>query len=391
MANYKVDKISIRGFRSIKELNDFELKKVNVLIGPNGAGKSNFIELFKLVQAISEGNLQKYIFEYGSPSGFFHKGVSDTSEINFSFVFGRNSYSCSLGVSAENKMYILNDVAGFSKKYEGTLDERVSRKVSSRSMVNDKDASESTISQYQYESQLFSSMNSFSYSGGNKEVISYVYNSINGWRLYHFNETGKKSKLRQPANINDHLELYGDGRNIAPVLMNLRDEYPRKYQTFKSVMDAIAPFFGDFVFEPEKYGNGEKVVNLSWRHKNSKFMMQPYHLSDGTLRFIALIACLLQPKPPTTIVIDEPELGLHPYAIEYFVGIAKSKITAQQIILATQSPYLINNLDAADIITVNNHGDGTQFARLEEEPLKEWLEDYSLGELWYKNVITASP
>jgi len=152
----------------------------------------------------------------------------------------------------------------------------------------------------------------------------------------------------------------------------------------------VIPFFDDFRLDVQKLGEAEKV-GLSWNQKGSDFPMQPYHLSDGSIRFICLATALLQPNPPSTIIIDEPELGLHPAAISILAELIQVASKRTQIIVATQSPALIDQFDIKDIVVVNRTGGASYFRRLDEKDFSVWLEDYSVGELWTKNVIAGGP
>ncbi len=146
------------------------------------------------------------------------------------------------------------------------------------------------------------------------------------------------------------------------------------------------PYFDDFDF-PITEGGPESRVRLRWRKRGTDYIFSPGHFSDGTIRFLCLAAALLQPDPPTTIVLDEPELGLHPEALSIFGGLARSASAHTQIILATQSPVLLNEFEPEQIITVDLAGGATQFNRLDAEKLADWLKEFTVGELWQKGTI----
>ena len=150
----------------------------------------------------------------------------------------------------------------------------------------------------------------------------------------------------------------------------------------------IAPYFDDFMLEP-KESNDELIV-LKWHQKGCEDVLNASQLSDGTLRFICLTTLLLQPSElqPATIIVDEPELGLHPYAITMFAEMVKQVSSKKQIIISTQSVELLNEFDVEDVVVVNKDNDGSsKFSRLKEDELKDWLDDYTLGDLWQKNIL----
>jgi predicted ATPase len=135
------------------------------------------------------------------------------------------------------------------------------------------------------------------------------------------------------------------------------------------------------------------MIQLEWRQKDSDYPFLASHLSDGTLRFMCLATALLQPSPPATMLFDEPELGLHPYALTLLANLFKqaAKGTSQQVIVSTQSAQLVNEFEPEDIVVVERTQGESVFGRLESAKLSGWLEDYTLGELWQKNVFGGGP
>jgi predicted ATPase len=196
--------------------------------------------------------------------------------------------------------------------------------------------------------------------------------------------------MRRSEITADNVRLRSDASNIAPYLLKLKNKKNNVYNEIVEVIRLVTPFFDDFILETEEYGQ-KKKVSLSWRQKGSDYPMQPYHLSDGSIRFICLATALLQPQPPATIIIDEPELGLHPFAINVLAELMQSAAKRMQLIIATQSQLLIDNFDPKDIVIVNRDKGASTFKRLEAKELSKWLEDYSLGDLWRKNVVAGWP
>ena len=118
---------------------------------------------------------------------------------------------------------------------------------------------------------------------------------------------------------------------------------------------------------------------------------QPWHLSDGTIRFVALVTALLQPRPPSTLVVDEPELGLHPAALRVLAALMHEASVATQLVVSTQSPLLVDHFDADDVVVVRRSGAESLFERQSAADLERWLEQYTLGELMQKNVVETGP
>ena len=206
--------------------------------------------------------------------------------------------------------------------------------------------------------------------------------------VYHFHDTSPTAPMRRSEIVEDNQRLRNNGSNIAPFLLRLKqsESLYRYYQEVVNATRLILPFFDNFRLDVYQQGEADKV-KLSWQQKGSDYPLQPYHLSDGSIRFICLATALLQPDPPSAIVIDEPELGLHPEAIRILAELITDAAQRTQVILATQSPLLIDQFAIDDIVVVNRKDGQSTFERLSEQDFSQWLEDYSVGELWTRNVI----
>ena len=221
---------------------------------------------------------------------------------------------------------------------------------------------------------------------GQSEYSQPVYDAVTSWQLYHFHDTSHTANMKQYEIVEDDAYLRADGGNIAPFLLRLKTSHEGDYRKIVNAIRLVLPFFDDFLLKPRSNGGGEEV-NLSWKDQSSDYPFQPYHLSDGSLRFIGLATALLQPAPPSTIIIDEPELGLHPHALEILGELIQTAGAKTQLVIATQSESLLNHFSVAEIVTVNREDGQSVFKRLQEEEYQAWLEEYSLGQLWTKNII----
>lgn len=375
-----IKKISVKGFKSIRELDEFELKPLNVIVGANGAGKSNLIQIFRMLLAMVQGNFQNFILLNGGSDAFPYNGLKNTPKIEIGFEFasdssyaeGSNFYKLLLSPTANEKFVI---------------DE--SRRYHTRTWQSYGSSSE--------ESRLYDMRNERSYTGEWNGTGYFVYKAISNWMVYHFHDTSASAPMRRSAIIEDYKKLRENAENIAPFLLHMKSPGKQDaagfisgcnvaYQKIVEAIRLVIPFFEDFRLDVFHQGEAEKV-KLSWKQKGSDYPMQPYHLSDGSIRFICLATALLQPKPPSTIIIDEPELGLHPEAIGILAELIKIAATRMQVIVATQSPLLLDQFSVEDIVVVRRKDGASTFERLKEEDFSNWLEDYSLGELWTKNVI----
>lgn len=351
-----MNKIDINGYKSIKELS-LKLQDINILIGANGSGKSNFLSFFDFLKQTYNRNLQEYVALKGIDT-FLHKGDKITQEITTHLYFqNTNGYS----------FKIKKGESGFVFTEEG--------------MWYAKNP------YYENPFQIASFGNESNLRLQDAPRAKYIRTYLNQLAKYHFHDTGENSPFNRESNIeNDKYYLYEKGSNIAAFLFNIQKENRLVYNLIIKTIQSIAPYFLDFFFHPEKSGN----LKLRWQSKHSSTIYGVNELSDGTIRFIALTVLFMQPSLPQTIIIDEPELGLHPTAISKLAGLIKMAASKDcQVILATQSTDLISHFDPEAIITVDQINGESVFERLDSEKLKDWLEDYTIDDLWKRNIITT--
>lgn len=358
----KLDLISIKGYKSIQNLENFKLTNLNILLGANGAGKSNFISVFKFLAQMYERNLQAYVQTSGGPDTFLHYGRKRTQQIGMAFYFADNAYKFGLKPTLDNRLIFIEEELCFTGS---------SSLPYPKSEVIQSGHSEASLKESAH------------------KYAKYIKPAIESWRVYHFHDTSDTALVKQIHSATDNLKLKTDAANLAAFLMRLKRTYPKNYQQIIDTIHLVAPFFGDFVQR-----EGEKFIELEWFEKgNPDTPFKAHVLSDGTLRFICLATLLLQPfnLMNDTVLIDEPELGLHPYALAILAALMKRAAEKKQLIISTQSVELINHFSAGDIVIVDRVNDASVFKRLDEERLEDWLEDYSLGELWQQNVLGGRP
>ena len=213
--------------------------------------------------------------------------------------------------------------------------------------------------------------------------------SVRNWRVYHFHDTGPQAPPKQTSDLNDNDRLRSDAGNLAAFLYLLQERYAAHYALIRSAVRQVFPRFDDFALRPNPLN--PDTIRLEWRERDSDYRFGPHQLSDGTLRFICLATLLLQPTLPSTVLIDEPELGLHPSALGVLASLVRSASARTQIIMTTQSVTLLDEFEPEQVITVDRVEGASVFERLEADSLAVWLERYTLGEIWEKNVVGARP
>lgn len=361
-----IDKISFRYFKSIKELEHFPLQTFNLLIGANGAGKSNFFKALTLLNTIINNKIQLWIGREGGADNILYFGQKISSELQIEWQFKSQNeqihYQCRL-IPAHDTLIFANESGSWQK--------------------GDK-------------------IEIFSIDGGHREtqlhqfaqhnsIAQMVLKQLKNWQvyLYHFHDTSTTAKMRQQCDLHDNMYLRADASNLAAFLYLLKNRYPLNYQNIVEVVRLVAPFFEDFRLQASRL-NYEKI-QLEWQHIGSDSYFNAHTFSDGTLRFICLATLLLQPNLPATILLDEPELGLHPYAISIVAEMMQSAATKTQIIASTQSVTLLNQFQLEDVIVIERENEQSCFKKFNNEEMTHWLEDYALGELWEKNVLGGRP
>ena len=363
MAN-QIRKLTIEGFKSIRKLEDFRLGPLNVLIGANGAGKSNFVGFFRLLREMIDQRLQVAIATVeGGADACLHLGPKYTPEFAAKLRFGRNGYDFTLVPTPDNRFVFSEEVTVF----DGDLKSDIRTPLGSgHTEAKLKDVK------------------------GN--VSAYVWDSVSNWVVYHFHDTSLSAPVRRPRAINDNEVFRSGAENLSPFLFRLQQTNRESYERIREVTRLAAPFFDDFILRP--IPTTPEMIQLEWRQRDSDYPFRANQLSDGTLRFICLATALLQPLRPATVLFDEPELGLHPYALTLLGSLLKQASEANppcQLIVSTQSALLLNEFEPEDVIVVERANNESTFRRLNSSDFSEWLEDYALGELWQKNVLGGRP
>ncbi|MBD1214021.1 MAG: AAA family ATPase [Dolichospermum sp.] len=361
-----LQRVIIKGFKSIKTM-DLELRPLNILIGANGAGKSNLISFFKMLNEMMAGRLQQYIGISGYAQSLLHFGPKVTPQIEAQLEF-----DVKVDIKTEVLIY-------FIRLFHAAGDTLI---FAEEAFIWKGDRNHSSLGAGHQETKI----NEYARAG--RETAQILKFLINGCFVYHFHDTSTTARVRQSCYVGDNESLMSDAGNLAALLLRFREDYNIAYQRIIKTIRLIAPFFDDFVLEPRA-----NYVILNWREKGSDQVFGPHQFSDGTLRAICLTTLLLQPENelPELIIVDEPELGLHPYALNIVAGMFGKASYHTQILISTQSTSFLDNFNPEDVITVDRVGKESQFKRLNPEELESWLEEYSLGEIWEKNIIGGGP
>ena len=359
--------LKIEGFKSIAKL-DLPMENINILIGANGAGKTNLISAFTFLSHLSQGKLRNYVEKEGGAERFFHFGSKHTSHMMLDLEVGANGYHVEFSPNLDDDSLVFD--TEFCRFINSNRSWDLYPRKGESGFISEKAAS--------------------------KDVKSYTKEYLQSCRVYHFHDTSSQARFKKTSKLVNDYYLERDAANIAPFLYHLKNSrteaYQQSYQQIVSSIQAVAPFFHDFYLEPTGE-DGDESILLRWQHAKHDSPFSANLLSDGTARFICLATLFLQPQScrPDTIILDEPELGLHPAALEVLADIIRATAKETQVICSTQSVAFANLFDPKEFIVTDEEHGVSQFRRLDKEPLEQWLEEYGIGDIWAKNLIGGRP
>lgn len=365
-------KIRLKGWRSIAE-QEIDLTNLNVILGANGAGKSNLISVFRMLNAMfaRQPGFRNYVGELGGADSLLHFGKQKTPtaeiELTFDTDTGETKYFASWAAAAQDSLIFTEERVEFLRtgsKSPGT--EHIGA-----------GHAESKLAEYA--------------EAENSKTARVALRLLQNCRLFHFHDTSGDAPIRHAAYVDANRFLFPDAGNVASMLYLFEQKHPAVFRRITGAVRQMIPAFHSFLLEPSKLNQNQ--ILLKWFQQGSDYELGPHQLSDGSVRFIALCTLFSQPADslPLLIAIDEPELGLHPAALEVLAGLVSSAAMDCQVILATQSSTLLDHFDAEHVIVANTRNGASTFQRLSDEKLEEWLEEYSVGEIWEQNLVGGGP
>jgi predicted ATPase len=358
-------RLKITNFKSIRE-QELQLGMLNVFIGGNGSGKSNLINVFRFLKEIVGQNLAGYTGLKGGANSLLYYGRKRSPEMELEVEFGQgdktNTYKVRLAGTDIDSLLVAKETAYYheTSKCPHTFDIIV--------------ASGSPESRLRQENHICA-----------RQILA----DLESYRVYHFHDTSDTASLKAFSEVEDNRFFRSQAENLAAFLYYLQQQQPRHFSLIQDTIRQIAPFFDRFQLAPSRLNLSK--IRLEWFERGSDACFNASSLSDGTLRFICLSVLLLQPQLPPLILLDEPELGLHPAAITLLASMLSSASERTQVAVATQSVTLVNQLTPEEVWTVDREDSQSVFRRLDSADQTNWLEDYALGELWEKNLLGARP
>ncbi len=360
-----LEQIKVKNFKSIHD-QTLRLGRLNIFIGGNGSGKSNLIGVFHFLNRVVAGDLQNYTGEAGGADSILYFGRKQSPSLTVELEFGgeayANGYGFTLRPTAQDRFIFSSETIWFHDR---------TRYQSPLPIDLGSGHAEARVKQ------------------STERIAGYVRDDLESYRIYHFHDTSSSARVKQTGDVDDNRRLHPDAGNLAAFLYRLQQKHPGHFQNIEDTIRLIAPFFEGFRLEPSRL-NPEKI-RLEWKEKGSEAYFNASALSDGTLRFMCLATLLLQPILPAVVLLDEPELGLHPAAISLLADLLESASQRTQVLVATQSVTLVNQFAPEFVWVVERVDQQSVFRHLESADMSAWLENYSLGELWEKNILGGRP
>lgn len=367
--NMKLRKVTIRGYKSIAYDNPvtLDLGDVSILLGANGAGKSNVISFFQMLSYMMSKSFGRYVEIAGTASSLLHYGSKRTSNISGTLTFSNDNsidtYQFSLSFASPDRLIISEESVNWHRNGE----------LKPYQVVLEPNFKESSLTE------------------SNDVVAKSIYQMLSYCKVYQFHDSSLEGPLRQACPVETANYLQSHGNNLPSFLYFLRNNYKDSYRRIVDYVHDVVPQFQDFYLEPVN-----NYISLRWIDNSATdYRFNSHQFSDGSIRFIALASLLLQPEHimPNVIILDEPELGLHPYAISQLAEMIKDASIHSQVFIATQSKDLVDHFDINDVsvIEMDERTQSTTVNQLSEEKYRLWLEHYTVSELWDKNIIGGRP
>ena len=393
-----IKSIQLRNFLSFGDQSEaVPLQPLNIIIGANGSGKSNFLEAFELLRN-TPNELVVPIRKGGGVAEWLWKG-------------GEGNAPASIEVRVSRSPVSQKDVIDLRYNFAFTAAnhrlELVDEKIEDAEKTNPRARASYFYYRYQSGKPVLNIGASGEERGGKRMLqrdhidpeksilaqrrdpdqypeLAFLAQSFGSISLFREWTFGRNATLRQPQRLDAYSQfLLPDASNLALVLNSLE----RMPSAKQRLLEALKEFYEDV----ENYGVDLTggLVQLYLHEKNLSSPVLSARLSDGTLRYLALLAILCHPKPPPLVCIEEPELGLHPDILPDLAKLLKEASERTQLIVTTHSDILVGAFsDKPEVVLVSEKTDtGTTLTRLNPEELQAWLKDYSLGQLWQQGQI----
>lgn len=395
----KITNLTVEGFRSFKS-QVWDPGDLNVVIGQNASGKSNLLRVLETLTAAAQGGLSKHVQKAGGMDSLVWDGLVDQIRIQARMTplppYNDNerdalTYDLRLARLGKSSAYrIENEVLGnFYKVDIGEMQEpfKLLERDSHHAVVFSMDSKRfeaPPASVPEEEALLSAAAGPFT---ANRFVGSFQ-RELAAWKVHQEFPTHQEAPIRLPQVTRTDMSVSEDGQNLVTVLHSL---YTSNRDFENEIDTAMSAAFGEdfekLVFPPA----ADQRIQMRIRWRSLKREQSAADLSDGTLRFLFLLAVLANPSPPPLIAVDEPETGLHPSMFPIIAEYARDASTKTQVILTTHSPEFLDafGAEAPTATVVERHEGQTVLRVVSGEELAYWLKQYTLGDLFRSSELEA--
>lgn len=403
-----IKQVSINNFFSFgyKTQEVYLNPDTNILIGINGSGKSNFIKAIRLLYegVVGKDGLEKLLMnDWGGFTNVSNFSKHQTEMIDLIYEFDKNSINKAAGFrghrfehnvyyqiiikkAANNSFHVAEEIFDIGEDGQRCVFLRMElghgQIISSNNEKTELKRFNPNNSQIPFKNEeliLRQLSDPISYP-----ILVTLKKAIEKIIIYDYFDTTANSLIRRPSAYNVEKKLLANGENLVQILQRMKNHHSLEYEKIERELTRINSMFKDISFDIV----GSKSL-LVLREKNLARSISVDHISDGTLRFLLLLAILYNPERGSLICLDEPEIGLHPDMIHTVAkAIQHASKTGTQIIIATHSPLLLNDFELDDIwIFEKNTDNQTIISSKSEEDFKDWTDQFLAGQMWLSGKI----
>ena len=384
----KILELNIQGFRSLKEVS-WKPGDLNLIIGPNGSGKSNLLKALEMLSTSARGRLSDQVSREGGMESLVWDGKAE--QIIFDIqsamssgqpkhVFAPLSYLLELTRLGSGSSYRISKETLDDGKRDALHPHALIERTQNAALVYESNDESRDIGEMISDTESVISELRSSFAPNKRIDYEFQYYLAN-WQVYQNFQTQDDSPVRRAPVSRVEKTVSLDGDNLIQVLHTLYTSNREfKHDLDLAMRAAFGEDFEEIIFPPD----ADQRIQTRIRWKSLRRERSAADLSDGTLRFLYLLAILANPNPPTLIAIDEPETGLHPSMLPIIAEYARDASKRTQVILTTHSAELLDVFSEFEpTVTIAKWEDGkTRLDVLSGESLRYWLQEYTLGKLY---------
>ncbi len=392
----KLEKISIKGYRRLQQV-DLEMRDLVVMIGANGSGKTSFLDAMSMLAASASGKLHESLQSKGGLNEILTRGRSDKLQIGIlAKALDQEDLTYSLAISPKGLAYEITQEHLTKQPISAT--EKVSHIFP---MIGDNLISKRYIESYglgikyfREDDAILSPNWEHNYLETSLSQVPKMYQepenlrkSLASCTYYGALDVSGTSPIRLPQAMRPAKLPGVRGEDLVSCLYDLRESDRDRFEMVESIISAAFPDFERLNFPPVAAG----TISMTWKDRNFSQPIYIHELSEGTLRFLWLVALLQSQNLSTITLLDEPEVSLHPDLLRHLVYLMREASKHTQLIVATHSDRLIRFLAPHEVLICDLEDGEAKMTWADTLDLEKWLEDYSLDQLWSMNVMGGRP